>query len=146
VDDVRNFLDLLDIRGMALDGSDIVLPVVKALRRSTNRSIAIQTRSVLDLSRIASASVDVPEADRADGLTIDFPKSGLAGEYIHVRRAAARPATAVAATQFRNWWYYIAGDDLPSKLYFVLFEALMSVQLSKAAQEVEPPVLTVPVN
>ena len=115
-------------------------------RRSTKRSIAIQTRSVLDLSRIASASVDVPEADRADGLTVDFPKSGLAGEYIHVRRAAARPATAVAATQFRNWWYYIAGDDLPSKLYFVLFQALMSVQLSKAAQEVEPPVLTVPVN
>ena len=61
-------------------------------------------------------------------------------------RTQSRPSTAVAATEFRNWWYYIAGDDLPSKLYFVLFQALMSVQLSKAAQEVEPPVLTVPVN
>lgn len=146
VEEVRAFLELLDIEGIALDGEDIALPVVGALRRSVNHSIALQTRSVLDLARIASASVEVPEEDRAAGLTVEFPESGIAGEYIRVQRASERPATAVSATRFRGWWYYVAGNDLRSKLYCVLVEALMSVQLSKAAEEGRGPVLTVPVN
>jgi len=145
-EDVRAFLRLLAIEGIAVDGGDIVLPVALALRRATNQSIAIQTRSVLDIGRIASASVDVPEADREKGLTLNFAKSGLAGDYIRVRRAAERPPTVAAATRFRNWWYYIAGDDLGSKQYFLLFETLMSVQLSDAAAKGNAPVLTVPVN
>jgi hypothetical protein len=144
--DVRAFLALLGIDGIAVDGKDIVLPIAGALRRGTNQSIAMQTRSVLDIGRIASASVDVPEADRERGLTLKFPKSGLAGDYIRVRRAAERPPTAAAATRFQDWWYYIAGDDLSSKQYFLLFETLMSVQLSEAAAEAKAPVLTVPVN
>lgn len=144
--EVRELLGLLDINGIAVDGGDIVLPVVAALKRSTNRSIAIQSRSVLDIGRIASASVDVPEADRARGLSLDFPKTGLAGEQIRVRRAAERPPTAAAATRFRDWWYYISGDDVSSKLYFLLLQTLMSVQLSQAAAESRAPVLTVPVN
>lgn len=144
--EVRKLLSLLAIEGIPVDGSDIVLPVGAALRRAENRSIAIQTRSVLDIGRIASASVDVPEADREGGLTLEFAKSGLAGDYIRVRRAAERPPTAAAATRFQNWWYYIAGDDLNSKQYFLLFETLMSVQLSEAAAAASAPVLTVPVN
>jgi hypothetical protein len=137
---------LLDIDGIAADGSDIVLPVVAALKRSTNQSIAIQSRSVLDIGRIASASVDVPEADHAGGLTLVYPKVGLAGDFIHVRRAAERPPTAAAATRFQDWWYYIAGNDVSSKLYFLLLQTLMSVQLSEVAAKSQAPVLTVPVN
>ena len=128
------------------DGDDILLPVVGALRRSTNHSIAIQTRSIVDIGRIAAASVDVPEADRAQGLTVNFPKLGLAGDFIHVRRAAERPPTAAAATRFRDWWYYIAGDDLKSKQYFLMFQTLLSVQLSDDEAGSRAPVLTVPVN
>lgn len=145
-DTVAEFLDLLDIDGIQPRGQDITLPVVGALRRPENQSIAIQIRSVLDMARIASASVDVPEEDRAAGLTVELPKTGLAGSYIRVRRAANRPATAAAATQFNGSWYYIAGDDIRSKLYFRLVTTLMSVQLNAAAAGARAPVLTVPVN
>jgi hypothetical protein len=145
-EDVRKLLALLDIDGINVDGSDIVLPVVEAMKRSTNQSIAIQTRSVIDIGRIASASVDVPEADVEQGLTRLFPKAGLAGQYIHVRRAAERPATAAAATRFQDWWYYIAGNDIASKEYFLLMETLLSVQLSEVGSKAQGPVLTVPVN
>lgn len=145
-EDVRALLDLLSIEGVPVDGSDISLPVVTALRRSTNQSIAVQTRSVVDISRIAAASVDVPEADRVQGVTVNFPETGFAGRFIRVRRAAERPPGLVAATRFQNWWYYIAADDIQSKQYFGLFSALMSVQLTQTAAEFKAPVLTVPVN
>jgi hypothetical protein len=144
--DVRTFLELLTIDGIEADGDDISLPVFGATRRPTNQSIAIQTRSVVDISRIAAASVDVPEADSARGLTQTFPKKGLAGDLIRVRRAAERPPTAIAATRFKDWWYYIAGDDISSKHFFLLFETLMSVQLTDEAALSKAPVLTVPVN
>ncbi len=144
--DVRTFLELLTIDGIEADGDDITLPVFGATRRANNQSIAIQTRSVVDISRIAAASVDVPEADSARGLTQTFPKKGLAGDLIHVRRAAERPPTAVAATRFKDWWYYIAGDDMSSKHFFLLFAILMSVQLTDEAAVSKAPVLTVPVN
>ncbi len=144
--DVEEFLNLLSIEGVAPDGSDISLPVIGALRRSRNKSIAIQTRSVLDIGRIASASVDVPETDLEQGLTVLFPETGPTGKFIHVRRAAERPPKAMAATRFEDWWYYIAGDDGYSKQYFTLFTALMSVQLTETAAESRAPVLTVPVN
>ena len=144
--DIRTLLDLLTIDGIVVDGGDIVLPVVNTVRRLTNQSIAIQTRSVIDIGRIAAASVDVPESDSEDGLSHRYPKPGLAGNSIHIRRAAERPPTAAAATRFQDWWYYIAGDDVRSKLYFLLFGSLMSVQLSEAAGDSRAPVLTVPVN
>jgi hypothetical protein len=144
--DVRLFLDLLSIEGVEADGEDIVLPVVAALKRSRNQSIAVHTRSLVDIGRIAAASVDVPEADQEQGLTVVFPKLGLAGDSIRVRRAAERPPTAAAATRFRDWWYYVAGDDAQSKQYFILFQTLLSVQLTDDDARARAPVLTVPVN
>jgi hypothetical protein len=145
-EDAEDFMNLLSIDGVALDGSDVSLPVIGALRRSTNKSIAIQTRSVLDIGRIAAASVDVPDADLEQGRTVAFPEPGPVGKFIQVRRGAERPPSAMAATRFEDWWYYIAGDDLFSKQYFILFMALMSVQLTETASESRAPVLTVPVN
>ena len=51
-----------------------------------------------------------------------------------------------AATRFRDWWYYIAGDDTKSKQFFILFQILFSVQLTGDDAEFRAPVLTVPVN
>jgi len=143
---VRQLLDLLEIEGVAGQGDDISLPLVWAVRRPTNRTIAVQTRSVYELSRIASAGIDLPEDDRAEGLTIDYPEPGPAGKLVKIHRAKRRPANAVAVTRHRDWWYYIAGNDPVSKQFFTILEALVSVQLAEAAKGLhEAPVLTVPV-
>lgn len=144
---VRQLVDLLGIGGVSATGEDISLPLVAAVRPPTDRSIAIQPRSVFDLGIIASASVDVPEEDRSEGLTLEHPKLGLAGEYIKIRRAKSRPENAAAATRFRAWWYYIAGNDRKSKMYFRTFGALMSAQIAAAVKGASTaPVLTVPVS
>jgi len=129
------------------EGEDILLPLVAALQPPTERSIAIQPRSVIDLAIIASATVDVPEEDRIEGLTLEHPKLGLAGKYIKIRRAKNRPVKAAAATRFQDWWYYIAGNDRKSKMYFNIFGALMSAQIAAAVKGASTaPVLTVPVS
>jgi hypothetical protein len=143
----QQIVNLLGIRGVVAEGEDISLALVAAVRPPTDRSVAIQPRSVIDLGIIASATVDVPEEDRSEGLTLEHPKLGLAGEYIKIRRAKERPKRAAAATRFRGWWYYIAGDDRKSKMYFRTFGALMSAQIAAAVEGASTaPVLTVPVS
>jgi len=144
--EVRELLAMLAIDDIEVDGADITLPVVGAVRRPTHRAIAFETRSVVDMGRIAAASVDVPEADRSRGFTLDFAESGLAGEFIHVRRAGQRPTTAIAATRYKDWWYYIAGDDVRSKQYFVLLQSLMTALFTEAGAGAKKPILVVPVK
>ena len=144
---VQQLVNLLGIGGVVTEGEDISLALVAAVRPPTERSVAIQPRSVADLGIIASATVDVPEEDRIEGLTLEHPKLGLAGEYIKIRRSADRPVKAAAATRFRDWWYYIADNDLKSKMYFRIFGALMSAQIAEAVKGASTaPVLTVPVS
>ncbi len=144
---VQELVNLLGVSDVVAEGEDISLPLVAAVRPPTDRSVAIQPRSVIDLALIASAAVDVPEEDRIEGLTLEHPKLGLAGEYIKIRRAKDRPENAAAATRFRDWWYYIAGNDLKSKMYFRTFGALMSAQIAAAVKGASTaPVLTVPVS
>ena len=144
---VQQLVDLLGIDGVAVRGEDISLPLVAAVRPPTKRSVAIQSRSVIDLGIIASATVDVPEEDRIEGLTLEHPRLGLAGEYIKIRRSKDRPDKAVAATRFRGWWYYIAGNDRKSKMYFLTFGALMGAQIAEEVRGMSTaPVLTVPVS
>ncbi len=144
---VQQLVDLLGIGGVVAEGEDISLPVVAAVRPPTDRSVAIQPRSVVDLAIIASATVDVPEEDRIEGLTLEHPRLGLPGEYIKIRRAKDRPEKAAAATRFRDWWYYIAGSDRKSKMYIQIFGALMSAQIAEEVKGASTaPVLTVPVS
>jgi hypothetical protein len=144
---VSRLIDLLDITGVAADGNDIYLPLSNRLHDPTTKSVAIQTRSVQRLARIFAAAVDVPEEDRASNLTFESPSLGMVGDFIKIRRSAKRPANAVSATKYRNWWYYIDGGDPKSKISFAFFHILMATRLSETAQTLNAaPLLTVPVK
>ncbi len=144
---VMELLEILGLREVATEGEPIFLALSSALQTPTDTSISILTRSVYDLGRMASAGVDVPDEDRAAGLTVEYPKLGLAGEWIEIRRAKNRPRTAVAATKYRGWWYYIDGTDGKSKFFLLILQSLISVGLAERV-EASPaaPVLTVPVS
>ena len=144
--DVRDLLGVLGTEGVEADGDDITLPLVAALTPPTSNTIAIQTRSVIELGRIAAAGVDVPEEYRAEGLGLEFPEPGLAGRFIRIRRSEDRPVNAAAATSYRNWWYYVAGNDVSSKAFFRAFTVLMTARMAEAAEARAAPVLTVPVS
>jgi len=143
----KELLDILDIEGVEADGRDIYLPVALAPRAASPRGIAIQTRSVQGLARIAATRVDVPQEDIDSGEAITFPPTGPAGQLINILRARERPTNAHVATPYRGWWFYIDASDTISKAYFRIFQALLSVQISGAMQGMNrAPVLTVPVN
>ena len=53
----------------------------------------------------------------------------------------------MVAIPYRGWWFYIDGADNTSKLFFGLFQALMSVRIAEATKNSQAaPILTVPVN
>ena len=53
----------------------------------------------------------------------------------------------MVAIPYRGWWFYIDGADNTSKLFFAVFQALMSVRIAEATMDSQAaPVLTVPVN
>jgi hypothetical protein len=143
---VSDLLALLNVDA-ATGGEDIFLEVVSRAHSRGARTISIQTRSVYDLGQIGAAAVDVPETDRLAGLATAYPKSGLAGGKITIRRAQERPRDAIAATRFRDWWYYVDGGDLHAKQFFRIFEALLSARLADTLEGARvAPVLTVPVS
>jgi hypothetical protein len=143
---VNELLALLNVDDAATSGEDIFLQVVSSPHSRGARTVSIQTRSVYDLAQIGAASIDVPEVDRSSGLTTEYPKLGLAGGKMTIRRARERPRDAIAAVRFRDWWYYIDGRDLHGKRFFRTFEALLSARLADTAEGARTaPVLTVPV-
>ncbi len=145
--EIVELLDILGIKDVVANGDDIFLPVSLTPRPANEQSVAIQTRSVFSLARLAAANIDVPEEDRKKGLVFPYPAPGLSGELIRIRRAKERPADALVAIPYRGWWFYIDGADNTSKLFFAVFQALMLVRIAEATKDSQAaPVLTVPVN
>jgi hypothetical protein len=100
---VSDLLALLNVDAATVE-EDIFLEVVSRPHARGAKTVSVQTRSVYDLGQIGAAAVDVPEADRLARLTTEYPKSGLAGGKITIRRAQQRPGDAIAAAKFRGWW------------------------------------------
>lgn len=144
---VRRLANLLGIEDFAVGGEDPILPVESAFRPSTSKSVAINLRSMFEIGRILSAAIDVPDEDRAKGLTIELGELGLAGSLMKIHSSKSKPRTAAAATRYRGWWFYVAGEDQQSKLVFRLFNSLLVARLNDhegGASAV--PLLTVPVS
>lgn len=104
--------------------------------------VGLTNRSVFEILRFASGSVDVPERDTASGRVrmrdIDV------SEYLNVLTSATEPSNAWLKVQYRGAWYFIPGTDLNSRTSFTLLSALFSSVVGKVPGA--KPVLTPPVN
>jgi len=141
--EVARLLELLGITRPVREGDDVVIPVRLSIGSPDPGAIAIETRSLLDLMRLAAASIELPP-DAAAG-AVRVRARGPAGRGVHIRVASARPAQARVAVEHRGWWYYIADDDEPSKQWFQILQLLAGAQTPGAAAGMGP-VLTVPVT
>jgi hypothetical protein len=113
---------------------------------SDGSSLALTTRSLFDMVRIAADSIDVPEEHIVRGLTAESRIHGLPGSLIRIHRSKDRPADAAVATRLYDWWYYIDASDTRSKWYFTTLSSLWSAQIASADQGTRTPLLTVPVS
>lgn len=88
-------LDLLGIEKPTREGDDIVVPVRLAVGTPDPGAIAIETRSLMDLMRLAAASIELPPD--AAAVAVRYPEVGPAGKGIRIRSADTRPAQARVA-------------------------------------------------
>jgi len=109
-------------------------------------SIAIRTRSLLEVAVYLSHGVEVPEVhDRAG---IARPEAGPEpnlSDLFRVRVSARRPEEPGIAVEYRDHWFFIADSDHASKRTFALMQAIFLSQIiGDPAQGA--PVLTLPLN
>jgi hypothetical protein len=113
----------------------------------TGKEIAILTRSMLEILYETAAGVEVPPSDiqekRATKPRILGDEQEPGQLRVTVHSSKSKPAVNVAATavEYRDTWFWIADDDLPSKggLSFLLTMFTLAASGDIAA----PPVLTI---
>jgi hypothetical protein len=104
--------------------------------------IVLNNRSVIEVLRFASAYVDVPAQDVAAGLV--RPRAAPTAPWLKILSSASEPANAWLKIRREGTWYYIAADDLNSRVSFTLLRGLFSSVVGEVPGS--KPLLTLPVK
>lgn len=142
-DQVRELFSLLGLDAPEPFGSDVTVPVVMGVGRAPDE-IRVDIRSLHDLLAIAEAATEVPAEDVMAGSAKGYPPLGVVGSGLRFRRAESAPPGATVAVERDGWWYFIDGEDLPTKRYFRMIQTLTSLLMSEYGDQ-NVPVLTLPV-
>ncbi|NND54258.1 MAG: hypothetical protein HKN56_04725 [Gammaproteobacteria bacterium] len=126
--------------------------IVPGLRQMGPDAISIQTRSLNGILHYLSHAVAVPALHTADGLVTDTRDSGglpfdwddLTSGLLRIEADREPPDNAAVKVRYRDHWFYIADNDLPSKSTFSLLAQLFALQAGDG--EALRPVLTIPVG
>ncbi len=146
-DEIIELTDLLGISRPPADGGYFRVPILLGAGPNTGHEIRVETRSILDLIRIAGAAMAVPEDQVRSGLATATPPLGFVGRYIQIPSSTTPPSGALVAARAHGVWYYISDTDQPSKAYFTLLEILMNARIADAAGRGQgPPILTLPIS
>ncbi|MBL8886727.1 MAG: hypothetical protein JNK16_08705 [Phycisphaerales bacterium] len=143
--EVQEVLDLLGIKSIKADGREILLPMDINNGGAENATIQIQLRSALDVIRIASRTIEVPEEDTKSGVApaITSPYEDE-NRLMTIRTSRSYPRNAVVAVPFRGWWYYVDATDTRSKRAFKILRLLVGLRMQESATDRPGPVLTIP--
>ncbi|MGA0173900.1 MAG: hypothetical protein ACO3NL_09705 [Phycisphaerales bacterium] len=104
--------------------------------------IFLRCRSINELTRLAMACVEIPEAERAYALEL-APAPGFE-DILRIRSGTAAPSDAALVVQHRDFFYWIDDRDIRSKQFFQMIEQLQT--LRQQDHEGGAPVLTLPVS
>jgi hypothetical protein len=107
--------------------------------------IAVLTRSMFEIMSEYGFGIDVLTADRTEGRVIAGPPAAGGApstQLVHVLSGPSAPADAYAAVPYRGRWYWVADQDLASKVRFTLLMILSS--LAETGVAPATPVITVP--
>jgi hypothetical protein len=143
---VREYLTLLNLPMPANPSEEIVLPAYFAIKERKCDGIAISTRSTGELIEILRAAVEIPDEHHLKGLTIEYPPLGLEGKKVRIFSSETKPARAVVAVKYREYWFYIDDTDMQTKLFYKLVRTLWSFSIAGSVDRSAAPLLTIPVS
>jgi len=115
--------------------------VVYAPFKVDSDTLAIQTRSVIQMMSAMAGFVDVP-VEKASFAAPGYDVSRASTRPFHVHSGPDRPKQSFAAVKYEDYWYWIENSDMPSKRVFTLM--LFITTLTNQAKSGNQPVLTIP--
>ncbi|MFC1688075.1 hypothetical protein ACFL07_00260 [Pseudomonadota bacterium] len=117
--------------------------VIYAPFKSAPDTLAIQTRSVLQMLSALSGFIDVP-AEKAAYAAPGYDFSGTSHRPFQVHSAENKPDESFAQVKYEGYWYWIENSDLMSKRVFSLM--LFITTLTNQAKDANAPILTIPTS
>ncbi len=117
--------------------------VMYAPYASDDGTLAMQTRSIIQMLVAMSGFIDIPPENRSYAARGYELPTGVTRPF-HVNSGPNRPEEKFAQIKYMGHWYWIENDDLHSKRVFTLM--LFLTTLTNYAGEQNAPVLTIPTN
>jgi len=138
--------DLLEKRRRALqiiglDENRDQYRVIFAPFKADSKTLAIRTRSVMQMLAAMAGFVDVP-AEKASFAPPGYGGALKSSPPFEVRSGPDRPKDSFAEVKYQGDWYWIENSDLTSKRVFTLM--LFITTLTNKATDANAPVLTIP--
>jgi len=128
---------------IGLDPSRDEFRVIYAPFKSSPDTLAIQTRSVIQMLSAMAGFIDVP-AEKAAYALPGYDFSGTSQRPFQIYSAEDEPDESFAQVKYEGFWYWIENSDLLSKRVFTLM--LFMTTLTNQAKDANAPVLTIPTS
>ena len=119
---------------------------------SDGKTMALATRSLFSALYFLAQGVDVPSRDASARIVAGssyaaggpFDQANTRGHLFRVRTSATEPTLASVKVFYRDAWFYVADDDIDSKVTFALVSMLVMLQSGDTAKIT--PLISLPVN
>lgn len=115
--------------------------------------ISVTTRSLMSIFFYLSHNIEAPaehlekglikQTERREGGVFNWSETP-GGRLFKVRMSEYKPSNALLAVPYRDYWFYIADNDIESKSTFMLLTQLFRLQAGSA--KMAAPTLTIPVR
>jgi hypothetical protein len=140
-DDIAELRRLLHLNPDATEFELISAPLP-----SSDKEIAVQTRSIIEMMKNMAAQIEAPPEDLSQhrafpGLATGQDVAGVI-PIIRIRSSKQKPNDAFVAVHYRNNWFRIDDNDLASKAAFAQLMELFTMIETESGQNL--PVVTIP--
>jgi hypothetical protein len=115
--------------------------VLYAPFKTDSATLAIQTRSVIQMLAAMAGFIDIPP-ELASFAAPGYDISGPSKRPFRVHSGPDRPEQSFTTIKYKDYWYWIENTDIASKRVFTLM--LFITTLTNQASSQKAPVLTIP--
>jgi hypothetical protein len=141
IDDSRELRSLL-----RLDPDATSFKLVFGATSSSDKEVAVQTRSILHLMQTMASQVQVPPEHLSQGRVTpgweSVPDAAEAQRFIRIESSTRKPSDAFVTVNYRGHWFWIDDSDLRTKRAFAFMMLLFT--LADTGEKENLPLVTIP--